>query len=949
MITNHALEGLRQTARWAATFLFCCYCLLRPSHAWGGYSTLGSELATGNTATEPVVTGGDTNATTGWVTNSGTLSSVSSAPSDGAYHFSFLATGNGGAFATDLNDTDFLSAALVDGNWYKATFMAKNLTDEPMYIGPSSSKTTGPNANIQFATLSINDLDYKAYSIYWYQNAATTITDQKTAAFRGAESGPDNNAQVYFDKFSVKLFTPDLGAELDTASNGSNPTADSANTTGWTNTGFNTFESVGTGTPHSGSYHMHFVAGDNIDRASFDLSPYMAVGSQYLISFWVKHNSGTAASIRLGATAGTSGSNLVATSAVMTSYTKVQYIITYSTSLRFLNVFEDGASNNADLSIDDLSIMAVSSETPSNPTITISAAESNASENAITAGSFVISCTPNCAGETVNYTVTGTGTDGTDYVSMGTSKVVTGASGVITVAPIQDAILESTETVVVTITSGTGYIVGSGPAATVNIADNDSTGLFYVSNTGAGAQDGSSASNAWAGVPSWTSLYAGQTLRITDCIHNKITWPITTGGLTDDYLTVEGTSAVDSGIVLGNEVVDSIWIGPDAFGAYQTSYSTTVSGAIEWTTSGGPCASNTKLTDAGRVPDLSWTSGSFYYDSPNTTVYWKPAGSATGKTVTFNASLQVQMSGVSWVKVSNLKHSMTGYDVGRTVASHHVWLDHLTISSVSGIAIRVNFDRNVTGSDYGKVTNSTISDAGNGIYILADSTAGHSNDYWEISGNTVTDMHDNADAHCIGIQVGEYNVIANNDLSYCNTGITMWSADAGVMNHNVISNNYIHNIEGSRGDGRGHGIEWSGGNAGADGNYRDNYTGYNVIADCDGTGMRLKFKDPLNYVYNNVVRNCVTNYSLVGMGTSYPQAATIENNVSINPTTWHWQIPTFTNQVYTGLTLDGNTYFPIVGSQFKLYTTNYDFIGWQDALLLKNAIGAESLSQTVGP
>jgi hypothetical protein len=76
---------------------------------------------------------------------------------------------------------------------------------------------------------------------------------------------------------------------------------------------------------------------------------------------------------------------------------------------------------------------------------------------------------------TVNYTVSGTATNGTDYGNLsGTCVIPAGASGVnVPVIPIDDSLAEGTETITVTVNSGAGYGVDYPLSATHEILDND--------------------------------------------------------------------------------------------------------------------------------------------------------------------------------------------------------------------------------------------------------------------------------------------------------------------------------------------------------------------------------------------------------------------------------------------------------------------------------------------
>ncbi len=79
------------------------------------------------------------------------------------------------------------------------------------------------------------------------------------------------------------------------------------------------------------------------------------------------------------------------------------------------------------------------------------------------------------SGLTVDFVVTGSATSGVDYVSLGTSVTFAPGSATATklVTPLDDADIESDETVTVTLVPGTGYAVGSPQEATVLIVSDD--------------------------------------------------------------------------------------------------------------------------------------------------------------------------------------------------------------------------------------------------------------------------------------------------------------------------------------------------------------------------------------------------------------------------------------------------------------------------------------------
>ncbi|SDT09858.1 gliding motility-associated C-terminal domain-containing protein [Maribacter dokdonensis] len=134
---------------------------------------------------------------------------------------------------------------------------------------------------------------------------------------------------------------------------------------------------------------------------------------------------------------------------------------------------------------------------PSNATVVIASEDTNVAEitasdgtaaesnNAVSPGEFTIGLSvPNNTGTTmtINYTIAGTAGNGTDYTAINANAVniPNGQQSVeIDISPINDAIQEGTETVIITLQNGTGYSLGSvaTQSATVEIEDNDQATL----------------------------------------------------------------------------------------------------------------------------------------------------------------------------------------------------------------------------------------------------------------------------------------------------------------------------------------------------------------------------------------------------------------------------------------------------------------------------------------
>ena len=117
------------------------------------------------------------------------------------------------------------------------------------------------------------------------------------------------------------------------------------------------------------------------------------------------------------------------------------------------------------------------------PTVTIVALDPTASETSPNTGAFkVLRTGPTTAPLTVNYAVSGTADNGSDYAALpGTVTIGAGlASAPIVVTPVDDTVNgEGNETVVVTLTpDAAAYIVGTPGTATVTIVENDQTLQF---------------------------------------------------------------------------------------------------------------------------------------------------------------------------------------------------------------------------------------------------------------------------------------------------------------------------------------------------------------------------------------------------------------------------------------------------------------------------------------
>jgi hypothetical protein len=111
------------------------------------------------------------------------------------------------------------------------------------------------------------------------------------------------------------------------------------------------------------------------------------------------------------------------------------------------------------------------------PVVSVTATDADAAEAGPDPGAFSFARTGGklAASLNVSFARSGTATHVTDYSSIGTSVTIpaTQAAATVTIAPVDDALVEGAETVVLTINPASSYVVGTPATATVTIADDD--------------------------------------------------------------------------------------------------------------------------------------------------------------------------------------------------------------------------------------------------------------------------------------------------------------------------------------------------------------------------------------------------------------------------------------------------------------------------------------------
>lgn len=175
------------------------------------------------------------------------------------------------------------------------------------------------------------------------------------------------------------------------------------------------------------------------------------------------------------------------------------------------------------------------------PVVTVVASDNAAAEGGVNTGTFRISRTGGTTGAlTVNYSLSGTARNGSDYTLLSSMVVISvnKAAATVTVSPLNDPTPEGDETVILTVMSGTGYTVGSPSAATVTIDDNDNDkpAVSVVAADGAASETGADSGSF--------------TLSRTGATTNSLTVGYTltgTAGNGSDYLVLATTVVIPTG------------------------------------------------------------------------------------------------------------------------------------------------------------------------------------------------------------------------------------------------------------------------------------------------------------------------------------------------------------------------------------------------------------------
>lgn len=155
--------------------------------------------------------------------------------------------------------------------------------------------------------------------------------------------------------------------------------------------------------------------------------------------------------------------------------------------------FPSGTASDCTTSICGAGIVdatAVIAATAAMTIVTVSASDADAAEAGLNPGTFSITRVGDTASAlTVNYTIGGTATSGSDFTAVSGSVIIASGSSTatVTITPVDDTTYDGAETVILTLSPDAAYEIGASVSATVTIADDD--GIVTVTATDAAAAE----------------------------------------------------------------------------------------------------------------------------------------------------------------------------------------------------------------------------------------------------------------------------------------------------------------------------------------------------------------------------------------------------------------------------------------------------------------------------
>ena len=268
------------------------------------------------------------------------------------------------------------------------------------------------------------------------------------------------------------------------------------------------------------------------------------------------------------------------------------------------------------------------------PVVSLKVTDATASETGDPAAFLVSRTGPTTSALTVVFAVSGTATSGSDYQSIGTQVVIpAGASSVpLTITPINDAAVEGTETVTVTLSTNSNYIrapVSADYAGTINILDDDIATVTVV------ATDPNAAElNSDPGV--FLITRTGSTSQPL-----TVNYAITGSALQGvDYVPLPGVLTIPAGSSVGSVTIVPI---DDGLGEPAQTAVLQIRGGIAYV-AGNPALATVTITDAGNVPVVTVGVSDGVAGEPSDTGKFKFTTTGTG---TGNITVRYTVTGTA--------------------------------------------------------------------------------------------------------------------------------------------------------------------------------------------------------------------------------------------------------------------------------------------------------------
>lgn len=308
--------------------------------------------------------------------------------------------------------------------------------------------------------------------------------------------------------------------------------------------------------------HQEFLARPSVSIATTDAQAYEAGSDNsaaFLVSLSGTSDTDTVVNLAYGgaATAGTDYSTPPATVTIPAGQTQATLTLTalddavadgpedVIVTIAAGTAYVVGSPSSASATVDDIFV----------PGVTVTATDATASEAGGDTATFTVNRNDPASAASVNYTVGGTATPGADYLALGgTIPFAAGQeSATVTVVPIDDGLYErAVETVVLTITAGEGYTVGSPRSATATLTSDEANPRKADNN------DALNLASSWLGdmpdptnTPVWDNAITGP---VTNDLGADTTWAgirvegdgLAPGGVA----TIQGTNALACGSVV---------------------------------------------------------------------------------------------------------------------------------------------------------------------------------------------------------------------------------------------------------------------------------------------------------------------------------------------------------------------------------------------------------------